>query len=181
LSNVRQFFDACGDVVAVEFVAERSPGRLATSAYVTMATTTGAKEAVRTLHGRLFHDRSVMVTLGHGSESGSREDRKRKESPASVSMAQQYRDRHGMIYELDCEGLRLTLRFFFPEEGGNDARRVEATTNQGAQLVVEATAPTRELALAAVAEAWGRLPAEPPAPTLDWTKIAAVLRVVRAV
>lgn len=180
LSSVRQFFGACGEVVDVEFVAERSPGRRPSSAYVTMATRGAAEQAVSKLHSRLLHDRSVMVSVAHGGDSSDRPERKPKASPVAVSIAQQYRDRHGMTYELDCSGLSLRLRFFFPAETGGE-HRLEAHTSQAPQLVVEATAPTRELALAAVAEAWRQLPAEQGAPLLDWALVVTALQAVRAV
>jgi hypothetical protein len=181
LSSVRQFFGACGEVVDVEFVAERNPGRRPSSAYVTMATRGAAEQAVSKLHSRLLHDRSVMVSLAHGGDNNDRPERKPKASPAAVAIAQQYRDRHGMTYELDCLGLSLTLRFFFPPEVGEGEHRVVAHTSQAPQLVVEATAHTRELALAAVADAWRQLPAEQAAPVLDWALVVTALQAVRAV
>jgi len=180
LANVRQLFSTVGKVLGVEFVAERSRGTGPSAAYVIMGSLGEAEAAINKLHGRLFQDRCVMVSLASLTQTVEAETRKAKPASTGVSISQQYRDRHGMVYELDCAGVPLTLRFFFQEDG-TDARRVEAASKQGRELVAEGTGPTRELALRAVAETWSHLPVDPPAPELDWTEIAAALRLVRAV
>ena len=164
----------------VELASERSSGNAPSSAYVTMGSLGEAEAAVRRFHGRLFLDRSVMVGHAPAGETRPDEPRKAKPAAAGVSISQQYRERQGMVYELDCAGLRLTLRFFF-RENDRSPRRVEATANQGQDFVAEATGATRESALVAVADTWRHLAVEPPAPELDWSGVTAALRLVRAV
>lgn len=180
LADLRQLFRVVGEVVAVEFAAERGQGARATSAYVTMATLDGAEAAVRRLHGRLFHDRSVMVALAPQSESAGGRAAVAPPSKVGVSVQQQYRERHAMVYELDCSGLRLSLRFFFPNEGASD-QRVEARAIQGADFVAEATAGTRGLALQAVADAWKHPSDSGSSPEVDWEGVGVALKTVRAV
>lgn len=185
LSSLRQHFGGAGEVLEVEFAAERNSGsRQPSSAFVTMASSSAADEAVRKLHGRLFLDRSLMVNLAPGSDADGRErERERKAKPTSpgVTVSQQYRERGGMAYELDCSGVRLTLRFFFADTEPGDAQRVEARTGLDDGFVVQATAATRALALQAVAEAWRALPSTPAAPQLDWELVSAALKTVRVV
>ena len=47
LANLRELCRAAGDVLDVEFAAERIPGGRPSSAFVTMATASAAEEAVR--------------------------------------------------------------------------------------------------------------------------------------
>jgi RNA recognition motif-containing protein len=180
LASVRQLFSTVGKVLGVEFVAERSRGTAPSAAYVIMASPGEAEAAINKFHGRLFQDRSVMVALAPGPQGAVAEARKPKPVATGVSISQQYRDRHGMVYELDCAGVQLTLRFFFQEDE-TAARRVEAASSQRKELVAQATGATRELALHAVAEAWSSLAVDPPAPEVDWTEIAGALRLVRAI
>jgi RNA recognition motif-containing protein len=181
LASLRELFRAAGDVVEVEFAAERVPGGRPSSAFVTMATASAAEEAVRRFHGRLFHDRSVMVVIaGEGDYEAARRANAKPKTAPSVAVQQQYRERNGMAYELDCTGLRLTVRFSYQDAGCKE-HRVEVKATLRSDYVAEATAATRELALMAVAEVWGRPVDGPPAPTLDWPAITTALKSVRAV
>jgi RNA recognition motif-containing protein len=178
LSSVRQCFAVCGEVVDVEFLAERS-GRPASAAYVTLATGAAAARAVNELHGALLHDRMLVITVAPGSTTRDRRVKTKPEAAASVQIAQQYRDRHGMFYELDSAGLPLTLKFVFPQNDG-DAWRVQAAT-KGEQLGdVEASALSRELALTALSEQCGRSPTSVLA-GVRWLEVADALRSVRAI
>jgi len=185
-ASVRQLFGSCGEVLDVQFLSERS--RVASTAYVTMATPASAALAVGKLHGRLLHDRSLMVSLVLGEDNHTRAPRKAAVvAPITVTVSQQYRDRHGMIYELSCPpgesgaaaAHRLTLRFLFPTD---DAQpwRVQAHAGQSEASTIEGTGMTRELALQAVTRAWeedqtGNVPA------VCWTEVAAALKAVRAI
>ncbi|HYQ16212.1 MAG TPA: RNA-binding protein, partial [Polyangiaceae bacterium] len=181
LASVRQLFSLVGDVLEIEHAAERNRSGSVPSVFVTMATLSAAEEAVRKLHGRLFHDRSMMVALLAVNEADMPRAAKGKPKPAAVTVAQQYRERQGMVYELDCSGLRLTVRFSF-QDGGSKVEHAEARATRGSDFVVEATAASRELALVAVAEAWRQqTPGSPTAPELDWSAVVTALKAVRAV
>lgn len=177
LTSVRQLFNACGEVVDVEFVAERRAA-LTSAAYVTMATGASALKAVDSLHGAMLHDRRLLVAVAQGSSASERK-RGPKVDPSSVRITQQYRDRHGMSYELDSAGPRLTLTFVFPEPEGADWRVRAALT--GEQLGdVEASGHTRELALTALGELCSQSPSSQLS-TVNWVDVAAALKSVRAI
>jgi hypothetical protein len=146
------------------------------SAYVTMATAAEAVAAIHRLHSRLFLDRCVMVELAPVREDSREKARQQKPPATGVSMSQQYRERRGMVYELDCSGQRLTLRLLFQEEQSSQ-RRIEASVRE---LEAAATGATLQLALGAVAEEWARLSAERGAPEIAWAEVTAVLKTVRA-
>jgi len=182
LSSVRECFGACGEVFEVEFVAERSAYQATSAAYVTMGSPVAAERAVRSLHGTVLAGRALVVSIAHQQESpGARRDAKKaKQPPATASIAQQYRERECMTYELECMGTRLTVRIFFPDESAAAGFRVEARTNH-CDAAVEAREATREGALDAVADASRRLVAQPSLSELDWKAVAVALKSVRAV
>lgn len=182
LSSVRECFGACGEVFEVEFVAERGAYHSMSSAYVTMGSTAEAERAVRSLHGKVLVGRALVVSIAPQQESagGGRDAKKPKPAAATASIAQQYRERECMTYELECQGTRLTVRIFFPNEGDGAGWRIEARTNQ-TEVAVEAREATREGALAAVAEAARSLVAQPSLSDLDWDAVAVALKNVRAV
>lgn len=74
LTSVRQFFAACGEVVDVEFLAERS-SRPTSAAYVTMATGASAARAVETLHGAELHNRRALVSPAYAAAEPARRAR----------------------------------------------------------------------------------------------------------
>jgi hypothetical protein len=175
---MRQFFGACGEVRDVEFLAERSSG-LTTAAHVTMVTAAGAAAAVGRLHGTLLHDRSVMVSLVLGDNERA-SGRKANDSAAArgVRITQQYRDRRGMFYELDCTAFLLTLTFVFPEQDGHDWC-VQASTAASAKDKLEATGGTRGRAFDALAEVWDQTPRETSV-HVPWSEVRDALKSVRA-
>ncbi len=167
----------------VEMVPERGAYRSTSAAYVTMGTQAAAERAASNVHGTILLGRSLIVSLAPLPESrgrkreGSKDD---EESKTGTSIAQQYRERLAMTYELACGKAKLTLRFHFPAENAPSPWRVAART-ASSDATVEATEPTRAQALQAVADAWRALPAEAGAPELDWQAVAAALKTVRAI
>lgn len=109
-----------------------------------------------------------MVTKAGGSKADG----------TTIAITLQYRERRNMTYELDCIGVRLILRIFFPAEEGVQDVRIEARTSGDGGVVVDRCGPTRALALSEIAEAW-RVAAG--APALDWQAVTVALRNVRAV
>jgi RNA recognition motif-containing protein len=185
LASLRRCFSACGDVVAIEFAAERSASRASSAAFITMATAQAADVAVRRLNGSILEGRSLMVSTVPGSSNASAPEGrpgKAPKVPAGIGIKQQYRERHNMTYELDAGGPRLTLRIYFPPDTGPVEWRIEARSSGGdSGIVVDRSAPTKALALQAVAEAWQALAADPLEPSLDWPAITRALRDVRAI
>jgi hypothetical protein len=183
LASLRQCFAACGEVSEIEFAVERSAPRASSSAFVTMASSADAELAIRRLNGSSLDGRSLMVTLMPGragnDRSEHREGSRKAKAPPAVSISQQYRERHNMTYELDCQGTRLILRMFFPPLAGGSDWRVEA--RYGDAGVVEKTAATRARALAEISEAWSALVATQAVPAFDWLAVTRVLQSVRAI
>jgi hypothetical protein len=181
LSSVRELFRTCGEVLEVEFAAERGP-RGPSAAYVTMATSSDAERALKALHGRLHGDRTLMISRlsGEGASASPSAQATRgaaTKERASVVVTQQYRDRLALTYELSCSGKLLTLRFVLPPDDAHDWR-IEARVMPGSSAPMTAEAMTREQAFRALiaardghehAEDW----------QLDWGGVAAALRAVR--
>src|SRR3954471_10522235 len=157
LSSLRRCFAAFGEVTDVQFAAERNAQRGPPAAYITMATSAAAEQAMRRLNGTLLDGRPMMVSvLPERSSDERREDKKAaaRAHAAIIAVTQQYRERHNMTYELDCPVGRLTLRIFFPPDAARPEWRIEARSNRSGALTVDKSAATRELALKEVAEAW---------------------------
>lgn len=87
-----------------------------------------------------------------------------------------------MTYELDCSGVTLALRIFFPLDADADAKwRIEAQTGEPMPgLAATATASSRTEAFRTIARDWHlRLPN--PASDLDWSAIERAMAAVRAI
>ncbi|HVY30932.1 MAG TPA: RNA-binding protein [Polyangiaceae bacterium] len=180
LGSMRELFGACGDVLEVEFAAERGARSYPSAAFITMATSLGAERALSALHGRLHGDRVLVISRVSGEPAALPETVRPARPPANqprVAITQQYRDRRGLTYELSCSGKLLTLRFIFPLDDAQ-AWQVEARTLPGPPSAVTASAMTREQALLALIDASVGGPLG--AAELDWAEVAAVLRSVRA-
>jgi hypothetical protein len=185
VASVRELFGACGDVIEVQFAAERASRDAHSAAYVTMATSKAADKALKDLHGKLHRDRVLVINsfsgdTGGSSDSGSRSSRKAAPDEAKVLMTQQYRDRNGMTYELSCSGKLLTLRFVFPLDDTHDWQ-VEARLVPGPTSAVIVTAMTREKALLALVEASTATGSDLADSGLDWEGVTKALRAVRAI
>lgn len=186
LTSLRQCFAACGEVSEIEFAVERNAPRASSSAFVTMASSADAELAIRRLNGTSLDGRSLMVTLvpgragSNGQRSDNREGGSRKAAaPPAVAITQQYRERHNMTYELDCQGNRLILRMFFPPLVGGSEWRVEARS-AGDLGVVEKVAATRAIAVKEISAAWQELVTTQAVPSFDWPAVILALQGVRA-
>jgi hypothetical protein len=102
--------------------------------------------------------------------------------PSKITITQQYRERHNMTYELDCAGVALVLRVFFPAEVGPVEWRMEARgKGAGEPIVIDKAAATRELAFEAICGAWPGASLPTSTPSYDWDSVTQVLRSVRAI
>ena len=97
----------------------------------------------------------------------------------SVTLTQQYRDRHGLTCELGCSGRLLTLRFLFPLVDA-DNWRLDAWFVPGPRSPTEASGMTREQAFLALTEAWNDAAGANAPSRRDWEGVAVALRAVRA-
>jgi len=182
LASLRRCFAECGAVSDVEFAVERHASA-SSSAYVTMVNPADAEQALRRLNGTLLEGRPLVVTLlpgrfanGQGSERRGRA----AAAPVGIVISQQYRERHNMTYELDCQGARLVLRIFFPPVDARPEWRIEARMN-GDAGVIEKAAPTREMALRQISEAWELRATTEALPSLDWPAVTRAMQGVRAI
>jgi RNA recognition motif-containing protein len=181
MASVRQCFAACGDVLDVEMLPERGAYQSTGSAYVRMSNAAGAQRATARLHGTLLHGRSLMISAAPEEERARKRSHKKEEPETSARITQQYRERASMTYELACQGVRLTVRMFFPEALSPSNWRVEVSTNGVSASAAQASHTSRELALRAAADAWRALPRDAATLELDWPAIEAALKSVRAV
>lgn len=99
----------------------------------------------------------------------------------TTRITQQFRERHNMRYELDCSGVPLIVRVFFPNAGASASTwRIEAMTSDATgSPVAQAHAASRAEALQMIAEAWHET-MPPTSSKLDWTGIAEAMTAVRA-
>lgn len=184
LASLRALFGRCGEVLEVEFAAERGSHRPPSAAMVTMATAAAAEKALQDLHGRLHCDRVLMIGPGGGAPDRSWQEPERNRARAGApevkaKLTQQYRDRHGLTYELDCSGKRLTLRVLFPTE---DTRvwQLEARMDAQPTAVATGAAPTREQAFRVMVDDWASVAHSLSPAELDWEQVALALRAVKA-
>jgi hypothetical protein len=115
------------------------------------------------------------------SDAPARAKAKGKEL-ASVRITHQFRERNNMTYELDCLGIPLVLRVFFPVAADVGACwRIEAQTGHPLQgLAATASASSRAEAFRSIARDW-HLALPSAASDLDWNGIAAAMTAVRAI
>ena len=99
----------------------------------------------------------------------------------SVQITQQFRGRLNMTYELDCCGVPLVLRVFFPEDAGDRNWRIEAcASDRDPALQMSASAASKAQALRDIAQNW-RETMPTPLSNLDWNGIAQAMTSVRAI
>lgn len=97
----------------------------------------------------------------------------------SVRITQQFRERRNMTYELDCSGVALVLRVFFPENAPDSDWRIEACAgNSEPASSISASASSKALALKNIAQNWRETM---PRAVLDWDGIAQAMTLVRAI
>jgi hypothetical protein len=180
LASMRQLFGTCGEVLEVEFAPERRLRSGPSAAYVTMANSSAAEKALHDLHGRMHGDRVLAISRMFGDADGASQKKKPATVDAKVAITQQYRDRHGLTYELSCADKLLTLRFLFPADDAHDWQ-VEAQVSPGPTSAAKASAMTREQALSALIVACSAPEDALAASGLDWEGVVRALRAVRAV
>jgi hypothetical protein len=110
--------------------------------------------------------------------SGSHANAADRTADPSVRITQQFRERRNMTYELDCSGVPLVLRIFFPENAPDASWRIEACTgNTVPASSVSASASSKALALQGIAQNWREAM---PRSVLDWDGVAKAMTSVRA-
>jgi len=96
-----------------------------------------------------------------------------------VRITDQFRSRAGMVYDLKCEGIRISISM----ESSNEIEwNVEALAKQTPDPpTVRATGPSRGEALGVLADAWRERNGAFGYPPLDWGAIREALATVRAI
>jgi hypothetical protein len=99
-------------------------------------------------------------------------------SKAKVKIVLQFREHANMTYDLDCEGVPLTLRVFSAEEQW----RIEARSKDaGDATIANGFGATRSAALTDVVRAWNEEARVRRSHTLDGAALADALREVKAI
>lgn len=168
---LRRHFAACGGVCDVELMTEPRSGKGRGLACVTMTSPAYASAALARLDGVDFEGRALRV-----SDAPIRPG---KPPAPKVKVVQQFRERINTTYELDCDGVPLTVRVFPIER---DRWRVEARSSEaGDAVVISGLGATRLEALGEVVRAWNESAATSRAVALDGAGLSTALRDVKAV
>ena len=107
----------------------------------------------------------------------------KKEDADALKITNQFRSKMGFVYDLKCEGSRLTVNIT-PRQNPADAGEwhVEARPGSLPDVVpIAAWAPTRVDALREVGRLWSSQVTSNGFPTFDWEAVAKALSDVRAV
>ncbi|MGH7281044.1 MAG: RNA recognition motif domain-containing protein [Polyangiaceae bacterium] len=174
--ELRRRFAEYGAVKNVELPTDRASGRLRGHGFVTMENAAEAQVAMSKLNGAMLDEKRLRVNI-----AGER-DHSRVEAPVTARITSQFRERTNMVYELNCEGTRLTIKMF-PEDVNGEAWRLHAFVKSATDEVVgiEATSATRASALAELARGWQEAASPTSAFKLDWPAITQALATVRAI
>lgn len=181
VESLRKRFAEFGPVSDVQLAIDRASGRLRGHAFVTMANEADAQIAMRELNGSLFDDRRLRVNIAGEERDGSQS--KGSKAAERARITSQFRERSNMTYELDCEGVALTLKMF-PEDAQEQSWRIEASTKGeggAGNAVIAASGRTRAIALEALAHSAQASGASTGGLPLDWAAITEALASVRAI
>jgi hypothetical protein len=102
----------------------------------------------------------------------------------TVRITNQFRNGRGMVYDLSCEDVRLTLEVTggAPPEEGDAEWRIEAFARHAPERPkIGATGPTRREALTRAGTAWGAKRGAFGFPAVAWDAVAEALLAVRAI
>lgn len=174
--ELRRRFAEHGAVKNVELPTDRASGRLRGHGFVTMENAAEAQVAMAKLNGSMMDEKRLRVNI-----AGER-DHSRVEAPVTAKITSQFRERTNMVYELDCEGTRLTIKMF-PEDPNGDTWRLHAFVKSATDEIVglEASSSTRGAALADLARRWPEAESPTSMFKLDWPAITQALATVRAI
>src|SRR5260221_14396875 len=102
------------------------------------------------------------------------------EKNVGVRITCQSRDKQGMVYDLKCDAIKITISLAASSELQTEWN-IEATPQHLPNPpVARAVGPSRGAALSALAEVWGAKGEAGGFPPLDWNTIRDVLATLRA-
>lgn len=122
--------------------------------------------------------------MSYGQSPPDREKREGKESKdakpkLTTRITQQFRERHNMTYELDCDGIAIVIRMFPPDDVKTSEWRFEARASASPEgSGVTATARTAREALDRLAKQCVEQPGA--LSQVDWRALLVALESVRA-
>jgi RNA recognition motif-containing protein len=175
VGSIRARFETCGQVTNVELPVDRASGRLRGYAFVTMATEADARSAITQLDGVMFEEQRLRVNDANDSRDREKErEESRSRDKNRMRITSQFRERANMAYELEGDGLKLSIRIFHDETDAN-SWRIEAKP-KGAEKACIGAGPTRSQALEAAIEAWRAENLQ----SIDWRALTEALATVRA-
>jgi len=104
-------------------------------------------------------------------------------SRAGVRITNQFRKREAMVYDLSCEGIRLTIEVAQRRnDDGLGEWIVEAHARQAVDTpTIHEPGMTRDDGLRAVACSWTAKQGAPGFPKLDWEAVSVAMHGVRAI
>jgi hypothetical protein len=168
---LRAHFAACGGVCQVEIRVDSRGRRSVGLAAVTMTSPTYATRARTQLDGAPFAGQPLHVSDAPISAS--------RTAPPAVMIAQQFRERNNMTYDLSCRGTPLILRVFASED---DRWRVEARATEAPDaLIARGYGATRCEALGEALREYNADATGLPKPAVDADAVIEAMRSIRAV
>jgi hypothetical protein len=99
---------------------------------------------------------------------------------AKVRITDQFRSGGGMVYDLKCDGIRITISMCSSEEIAGWKLEMLAKQSPNPPTVL-ATGPSRGEALGVLADAWQSRGGGMAYPVLDWRAIREALAAVKAI
>lgn len=145
---LRAHFSTCGSVSEVELVPERNSGRGRGSAFIRMGSAAAAERAVSELNGAPFAGQLLIVEAAPDDAVDRRSAAKRREertddAGSGARITLQYREPTNMTYELDCSGVTLVVRLFFP--GSTEQWRIVVQASRDADAPITAAVAASRL------------------------------------
>lgn len=179
---LRAHFSACGVVSDIEIVPDRNAGRGRGSALVRMNSAADAERAISKLNGALFAGQLLQVEPApdHPGDRRGAAHRKAEQAAEQGSRAHitlQFREAANMTYELECAGVALVVRVFFPTTTGLCRVAAQASGAPDTTPGTTAVAPSRLEAFRSVVSACregGALA------HIDWEAVEEAMKKVRA-
>ena len=183
---LRAHFSACGAVSDVAIVPDRNAtGRGRGSALVRMTSAAGAARAISELNGAPFAGQLLQVEAapddrreGRASTNGKAAAEGDPATHAHITL--QFREPANMTYELDCSGIAVVIRIFFPTADGLWRVAAQASRAPDAVPGSSAAATSRGDAFHSVAGACREGVESGALARVDWEAVENALRKVRA-
>jgi hypothetical protein len=105
----------------------------------------------------------------------------KEKQPENVRITDQFRDRRGMVYDLKCAGIRISISISASSEDQKDWRAEATAKLLPPPPVVCGNGSSRAAALRVVADAWIERGMSDGLPPVDWEAIRGALTTVRAI